>query len=215
MTTIPARAVLFDCDGVLVDSLEAAAIAWDEWAQRYAPEFDFRTQIEHGVRAADTVAALVAPHLLARAVAELDAAEIASATRTRPIAGAVALTDSLPAGSWAVVTSATRELARRRLAAAGHRAPGSLVSAEDVARGKPDPEPYLAGARSLRVPIAQCVVFEDAPAGVRSARAAGAGWVVGVGDHLDDADVDARIDDLGSAAWSDGALHLAVGVSSR
>lgn len=208
MTAITPSAVLFDCDGVLVDSLEAAATAWDAWATRYAPGFDFRTQIEHGVRAADTVATLVAAGLRDEAVAALDEAEVASATLTEPIPGSVALTSRIPSGMWAVVTSATRELARRRLAAARHPVPSALVAAEDVGRGKPDPEPYLAGAALLGVDIARCVVFEDAEAGVRSARAAGAGWVVGVGDHLGTAVVDARIDDLRSAEWRDGSLHL-------
>lgn len=198
--------VLFDCDGVLVDSLESAAVAWDEWARRYAPGFDFRTQIEHGVRAADMIARLVDAPLVPRAAAELEAAEIEGASATVGIAGSVALTRSLPSSRWAVVTSATRALAQARLAAAGHPQPPALVSAEDVSRGKPDPEPYLSGARRLDLDIARCAVFEDAPAGVEAARAAGAALVVGVGDHLEGAVVDVHIDDLTQISYREGAF---------
>lgn len=203
---MPVDGVLFDCDGVLVDSLEAAAVAWDAWAERYAPGFDFRTQIVHGVRATEMVATLVEPDLVIEAVTNLDDAELASAVATAAIPGAVALTDSIPVERWAVVTSAIGELARRRLAAAGHRAPRVIVAAEDVARGKPDPEPYLAGARLLGLDPSRCAVIEDAPAGVRAARAAGARFVVGVGDHLEGTQVDAHVPDLRSLFYRDGVL---------
>lgn len=198
--------VLFDSDGVLVDSLEDAAVVWDAWAAQYAPHFDFRTQVQHGVRAAEMVAALVAPERVAEAVAALDAAEIASAVGTRPIPGAPELTAALPADRWAVVTSAIRELARGRLAAAGHPLPPVLVSAEDITHGKPHPEPYLRGAALLGFSPERCGVIEDAPAGVAAARAAGVGVVIGVGDRLEGAVVDAHVDDLRSITWEDGAL---------
>lgn len=201
-------AILFDCDGVLVDSLESAADAWDGWAARYAAGFDFRTQIVHGVRAADTVATLVHPDVLEEAVADLEAAEIETAHATREIPGAVALTRSLPPRSWAVVTSGARALAMARLNAAGHPVPHALVAAEDVVNGKPDPEPYRRGAEAVGVDISACAVLEDAPAGVRAARAAGARYVIGVGDHLEGEPVDARVDDLASVRWTDGRLLL-------
>lgn len=205
---VPVAGILFDCDGVLVDSLEAAAVAWDAWSARYAPGYDFRTQVEHGVRAADTVATLVHPDNLAEAVAALEAEEVHGAGATVGIAGAVALTSSIPAARWAVVTSGTRVLATARLAAAGHGTPGGLVTADDVQRGKPDPEPYLRGAAVLGIDPADCAVFEDAAAGVLAARAAGAGYVVGVGDHLDDAIVDAWVPDLSAVRYADGELML-------
>lgn len=202
------RAILFDSDGVLVDSLEAAADAWDAWAARYGVDFDFRTQAEHGVRAADTVARLVDPAIFAEAVSDLESEEVAGSGATVAIPGAVALTSSLPDGSWCVVTSATRPLAVARLGAAGHPMPPALVTADDVENGKPAPDPYLAGAAALGIPIGECAVFEDAPAGVAAARAAGAGFVVGVGDHLEGAVVDAHVDDLRAASW-DGGLAIA------
>lgn len=208
LVIIPAQGVLFDCDGVLVDSLEAAAVAWDAWAERFVPGYDFRTQVQHGVRAADTVATLVSPERVVEAVAALDAQEIETASETAAIAGSVALTTSLPSGRWAVVTSAIAELARRRLAAAGHPVPSVMIAAEDVEHGKPAPDPYLRGAARLGLDPAHCVVFEDAAAGVRAARAAGAGWVVGVGDHLDGEPVDVAVDDLRSVRFVDGALVI-------
>lgn len=203
-----ADAILFDCDGVLVDSLESAAIAWDRWAARYAAGFDFRTQIVHGVRAEDTVATLVDPGVYADALAALEAAEIETADGTRAIPGSVDLTRSIPSGSWAVVTSGTRALATARLAAAGHPSPSALIAAEDVTLGKPAPEPYERGADALGVDIAACIVFEDAPAGVRAARAAGARYVVGVGDHLEDEHVDGHVDDLTAVRWLNGRVLL-------
>jgi sugar-phosphatase len=205
---IPGEGILFDCDGVLVDSLDSAATAWDRWAATYAPDFDFRTQIQHGMRAADTIATLVTAEVLNEAVAALDAEEIASASGTAGIPGATALTASLPTERWAVVTSATRGLAKARLLAAGHPEPRAVISAEDVTRGKPDPEPYLLGARRIGVDVNRCVVFEDASAGVMAARTAGVGYVIGVGDHLEGALVDAHIDDLRDVRYENGELHV-------
>lgn len=205
---LPVDGVLFDCDGVLVDSLEPAADAWDSWSRRYAPDYDFRSQMEHGVRARDVIATLVGADVLEEAIAALDHAELTNASATAEILGAVDLTRSLPADRWAVVTSATRELARRRLTAAGHPAQRFLIAADDVTRGKPDPEPYLRGAEALGLDPAACAVLEDAPAGIRAARAAGVRWVIGVGDHLEGAPVDAHVPDLRSVVYQDGALAV-------
>ncbi|MBM9463999.1 HAD-IA family hydrolase [Aeromicrobium sp. YIM 150415] len=188
--------VLFDCDGVLVDSLEAAGAAWDVWAERYAPQFDYRTQMRHGVRAADIVASFVVADRRAEAESFLEEAEIEGAAGTHGIAGAASLTAALPGGRWAVVTSGTSRLVRARLDAVGIARPEHIIAAEDVTYGKPDPEPYLLGAKGLGLEPSVCVVFEDAPAGVAAARAAGVAAVIGVGDHLEGAEVDARVDDL-------------------
>ena len=204
----PVSGFLFDCDGVLVDSLEAAAVAWDSWAATYAPGYDFRTQVEHGVRAADTVAQLVEPQVFAGAFAALEAAEIAGADATLAIRGAVGLTTSIPDERFAVVTSGTRRLAEARLVAAGHRVPKALVTAEDVTKGKPDAEPYRRGAELLGLDPADCVALEDAPAGVAAARAAGVGFVIGVGDHLEGAVVDAHVLDLSALSYEDGRLTI-------
>uniref|UniRef100_UPI003734CF40 HAD-IA family hydrolase n=1 Tax=Luteococcus sp. TaxID=1969402 RepID=UPI003734CF40 len=158
------------------------------------PTVDF----PHGTPARDIIAGLVAPGDVERAYRDLDAGELACADRTRAMPGAVELTASLPVERWAVVTSAGRPLAEARLAAAGH-APRHVVSADDVTRGKPNPEPYRRGAAVLGMDPSRLAVFEDAAAGVAAARAAGIGLVVGVGDELDPASVDVLLPDLRSA----------------
>lgn len=208
MTPFPARGILFDCDGVLVDSLEPAAVAWDRWSAEWAPHFDFRRDIAHGTRAADTIARLVEADRFEAAVAELDRHELETVEGTVAIAGAVALTASLPDGSWTVVTSGVRPLARARLQAAGIAEPTALVTADDVTRGKPDPEPYLRGAELLGLDPADCVVLEDAPAGIAAARAAGVGAVVGIGAHAAEGAPDALVADLRDLAWRAGRLEV-------
>lgn len=208
MITIDCQGILFDCDGVLVDSLESAGHAWSIWSERWAPEFDFHRDIVHGQRAGDTVAQLVAADVAAEAEADLARLEIDNVEGTVEIAGAAELTGSLPPGRWTVVTSGLRELAVGRLTAAGLIAPERFVAAEDVTRGKPDPEPYLRGAELLGLDPHDCVVFEDAPAGIAAARAAGIGQVVGVGEAARAGEPDVVIADLRSARWRDGRLHL-------
>lgn len=206
MTSFPARGILFDCDGVLVDSLEPAAVAWDRWSAEWAPHFDFRRDIAHGTRAADTIARLVSADRFEAAVAELDRHELETVEGTVAIEGAVALTASLPEGCWTVVTSGVRPLARARLQAAGIAEPAVLVTADDVTRGKPDPEPYLRGAALLGLDPADCIVLEDAPAGIAAARAAGVGAVIGIGAHAAEGAPDALVADLRDLAWRDGRL---------
>ncbi|RWZ52460.1 HAD family hydrolase [Labedella phragmitis] len=173
-------AFLFDCDGVLVDSLASAEAAWAAWATTYKPDFDVR-DLQHGRRAMDTIAELIEADLVEQAFEDLLARELETVDGTVAIPGAAALTASLPTGRWVAVTSGPRKLALARLNSAGITLPERLVTAEDVDRGKPDPQPYERGAEQAGVPIGECVVFEDAPAGIAAARAAGAGWVVGVG----------------------------------
>lgn len=207
MIELAADGFLFDSDGVLVDSLESAAEAWDEWSARYAPSFDFRTQVEHGRRAEELVAALVAPEVAGPATLVLEDLEVARAGLTVAIAGALDLVASIPQDRRVVVTSGARRLAAARLAAAGIDA-RAIVAAEDVAVGKPEPDPYLAGARLLGLDPQRCIVLEDAPAGVLAARRAGVAAVVGVGDHLEGADVDAHVEDLTALRYDAGTLYV-------
>lgn len=178
-----AQGLLFDCDGVLVDSDESAAAAWNAWAREYAPGFDFDRDIVHGRPARDTIAELVAPADHARAVNALMLREVETAPMVRALPGALELLTTLPADGWTVVTSGVRLVALARLGAAGLPCPATLVSADDVRHGKPAPDPYSLGARRLGVPAARSVVFEDAAAGVESALAAGAGLTIGVGER--------------------------------
>jgi sugar-phosphatase len=182
--------LLLDCDGVLVDSHNAAAVAWNQWAKRWAPGFDFHRDVEHGRRIADLVAELVStPSDVAIATADLIQLELDHATDVVAIAGARRLLETSPRGSWAVVTSGGRAIATARMASAGLAAAVVLVTSEDVERGKPFPDPYLLAAQRLKVSPQRCAVFEDAPAGIEAARAAGVATIVGVGAMAADADV--------------------------
>lgn len=169
---IEARAILFDCDGVLVDSGANVERAWRWWAAERGFDGDAIVAAAHGRRTEDTMRELGLPDVAAEA-ALLDGYEIADAASVRAFPQAAALLPGLPAGSWAVVTSGTLALATSRLTAAGLPLPAVLVTADDVAAGKPDPEGYLEAARRLGRPPADCVVVEDAPAGVQAALAAG------------------------------------------
>ncbi|MFF4648789.1 HAD-IA family hydrolase [Streptomyces sp. NPDC001380] len=173
-----ADALLFDMDGTLVDSTPAVVRCWLAWAAEYGlTPADFARIATHGRPAAEIIGDLLPPERLAgggldAALRRIEELEVADTEGTVALPGAVELLESLPAGSWAVVTSATRRLAEVRLKAAGLSAP-VLVTADDVVRGKPDPEPFLLGARMLDADPVSCVVLEDAPAGLAAARAAG------------------------------------------
>ncbi|MDF2826021.1 MAG: phosphatase, partial [Mycobacterium sp.] len=189
--------LLLDCDGVLVDSHDAAAVAWNAWATRWAPGFDFHRDIEHGRRIRDVVAQLVSsPTEVDTAVADLMQRELDHATDVTAIPGARRLLASCPPGSWAVVTSGVRAIAGARMASAGLPAADILVTAEDVDNGKPFPDPYLLAARRLGMAPGRCAVFEDAPAGVASARAAGIPTVIGIGAGAAGAPVTVAVADL-------------------
>ncbi|MEU8136607.1 HAD-IA family hydrolase [Streptodolium elevatio] len=166
-------AVLFDLDGVLVDSHPTIERILREWAIANAVDPDVAVAESQGRRDVDLVA-LVAPHLNAEEGArQLIARESADFDGIRALPGAAELLAALPPGSWTVVTSGARAVARGRLAAAGLPVPETFVAAEDVADGKPDPECYLRGARLLGADPADCLVVEDAEAGLLAARAAG------------------------------------------
>ncbi|MEZ7755479.1 HAD-IA family hydrolase [Microbacterium paraoxydans] len=202
--------ILFDCDGVLVDSVPSAAIAWGAWARLYAPGFDFLRDAPHGMRPSEVVATLVEPERADEATADLLARELAVASATAGIPGAAALLAALPPDLWAVATSSNRAVATARMRGAGIPAPALLVAAEDVDRGKPAPDPYLRAARLLGRDPRDCVVFEDSAPGIRAARASGAGLVVGVGAGSATAHPDLIVHDLARVRWSGEALCLQV-----
>lgn len=174
MTTIPAQALLFDNDGTLVSTLASVERCWTRWAREYGiTAEEFAAVPLHGRTAVEIIGDLLPAHRVAEAVARVERLEVDDVPDgVELLPGTRAFLDALPADRWAVVTSATRRLAEARLAAVGIR-PKTLVTADDVTRGKPDPEPYLLAARSLGVEPSACVVFEDAPAGLRAGRAAG------------------------------------------
>ncbi|MFE3165127.1 HAD family hydrolase [Streptomyces sp. NPDC059224] len=172
--TIHAQALLFDNDGTLVSSLESVERCWTRWAAEYGVTEEYARVELHGRTAVAIVADLLPAHLVPEAVARIEQLEVEDVPDggVRLLPGTTAFLDSLPADRWAVVTSATRRLAEARLEAVAIR-PKTLIAADDVTRGKPDPEPYLLAARRLGVDPARCVVFEDAPAGLQAGRAAG------------------------------------------
>ena len=198
------RAILSDLDGTLVDSTDAVVRVWHGWMRDRGVPLVPAERHPHGIPARSIVADL-APHLDAASEAlELERREIEDLDGVRPLPGAVALLDpEAPASgrpAVAIVTSCTRPLALARLSAARLPVPGTLVTAERTARVKPDPDPYLLGASELGVAPADCVVLEDAPAGIAAGRAAGM-RVVAVRCSHDDAALaaaDEVVDDVAS-----------------
>lgn len=169
--------VLFDMDGVLLDSTPAVERAWRWWAQRHGLDADEVVHRAHGRPSLATVRDYLPQADERRIEAEnrmVEAREIADVEGIRALAGARELLESLPEARWAVVTSCTRALAEVRYAAGGLKRPRWLITADDVTHGKPAPEPYLLGARRLGLAAGECVVVEDVAAGVRSGKAAGA-----------------------------------------
>jgi mannitol-1-/sugar-/sorbitol-6-phosphatase len=174
MPLIHCHAVLFDMDGVLVDSTPAVARVWTTWALEHGLIPDEVVRRAHGRPSLATIIELL-PHGDHDAeVREVERREIEDLADVVALPGALRLLQSIPQNSWAVVTSATRRLAKVRLRAAGLPLPEHLVTASDLQRGKPFPDPYLKGAAILQIPPAECVVAEDAPSGVRSGKTAGA-----------------------------------------
>jgi sugar-phosphatase len=172
-------AFLFDMDGTLLSSILAAERVWARWARKHGLDVDAFLPTIHGKRSVDTVRMANLPGVDPQAEAAwITAQEMLDVEGVHEIAGAKAVLAALPAGRWAVVTSAPRLLALRRLEAAGLPAPPLMIAAEDVARGKPAPDPFLLAAERLGVAVGDCLVFEDAHAGIAAAEAAGAAIVV-------------------------------------
>jgi len=173
MPKFECAAILFDMDGVLVDSTAAVAGTWGRWALAHSLDPQRVIEGAHGRRTIETVRAF-APHLDAEAESSrIESAEAMELDTVSVIPGAVALLRSLPEAQWGVVTSATRPMAGSRLRDAGFPTPRVLVTADDVVHGKPNPEPYWKGAAGLGIAPELCVVFEDSPAGISAGRAAG------------------------------------------
>jgi mannitol-1-/sugar-/sorbitol-6-phosphatase len=177
-------AFLFDMDGTIINSMEATERAWSAWARRHGIDVETFLPTIHGVRGIETISRLQLPGLDPHAEArEVLLAEIEDVDGVAEIAGAARFLGSLPESRWAIVTSAPRELAIRRLGAAGLPLPKFFIAGEDVDRGKPEPDCFLLAAQRLGRRIENCLVFEDAPAGIRAAEAAGASVVVVTATH--------------------------------
>ncbi|MEQ9330222.1 HAD-IA family hydrolase [Thalassobaculum sp.] len=186
------RALLFDMDGTLVNSIAVVERTWSRFAKRHGLDVNRVLAACHGRRTSETVAEFAPPGVsIAEETARIDAEELADFDGIVEVPGAARLLGSLPADRWAMVTSADRNLATRRMAAAGLSLPPVTITAEDVISGKPAPDGYLAAARALGVSAAECLVFEDAPAGLRAGEAAGA-KVVAVATTLGEGDLVGR-----------------------
>jgi mannitol-1-/sugar-/sorbitol-6-phosphatase len=174
MTSIRCRGVLFDLDGVLVDSTPAVARVWSGWARAHGFAPDEVVKKAHGRPSITTIRELLPGADHAAEDREVERREIADIEGVVPLPGAMELLQALPLERWAIVTSCTRPLAGVRIRAAGLPKPRYLVTSTDVKHGKPDPEPYLKGAQLLDVSASECIVIEDAPAGIQAGKAAGA-----------------------------------------
>lgn len=201
------KGLLFDNDGVLVDSMQGAIAAWRQWGEKYFPGFELTAQ-HHGKRAQDLVLEMVGEALFEEANNHINQLEQDLAHLTIALTGSKDFTHSLTPGTWTVVTSANPFLAKARLEAAGIPVPKGIVTAYDVQRGKPDPEPYLLGATKLGFDIEDCVVFEDAAAGIQAGLDAGAGLLVGVTEHALETKADIVVSSLAGISFQDGELFI-------
>ena len=172
--TIRCQALLFDMDGVLVDSTDAVARVWSKWAVARGFDPEAVVRAAHGRPSIVTVREFLPQGDAHAENRKVERAEIEDLEGVVAIPGAIALVNSLPAERWIVCTSATRALAEVRLRAAGIPVLPAMITSDDIQRGKPDPEPYLKAAARLGYPASECVVVEDAPAGIRAGKAAGA-----------------------------------------
>jgi len=174
MVEVACRGLLFDLDGVLVDSTPAVTRVWSRWALEHGFDPEETVRLAHGRPSESTIR-----DLLPSADAEKENQiilrdELEDTQGVVPLPGTREILGSLPENKWALVTSCARPLAELRLKTAGLPIPRHMITCDDVTRGKPDPEPYAKGAALLGVPAQDCAVFEDAPAGIRAGKAAGA-----------------------------------------
>ncbi|HEY3619826.1 MAG TPA: HAD family hydrolase [Candidatus Sulfotelmatobacter sp.] len=174
MTQIHCAALLFDMDGVLINSTPAVARVWRGWAIEHGFDPEKVVTRAHGRPSLTTIREYL-PHAdHAAENREVERREIADLEGVIPLPGALQLLADLPSDRWTIVTSCTRPLAEVRIQAAGLPLPKKLITSNDITLGKPHPEPYLKGASVLGFPPTKCIVLEDVPAGVRAGKAAGA-----------------------------------------
>lgn len=208
-TALRASAVLFDMDGTLVDSTAAVESLWADFAVEYSLDIAELLDFSHGRQTLDTLRRFLphGPKELAALAAGLEAQEVANTEGIVEVPGAATFLESLGQTPYAVVTSAGRALAVSRLRAAGLPVPEVLIAAEDVLAGKPSPEGYLLAASALGVDISDCIVFEDAPAGLQAAVNSGAQTIV-VGSYESTLTKSlARIRDYTQLSFGNGLLH--------
>lgn len=174
MEEIRCSAILFDLDGVLIDSTPAVSRVWHGWAIEHGLDPETVVRIAHGRPSRNTIRELLPNSNIDYEDREVERREIEDLDGVVLLSGARQLLDALPPDRWTIATSCTRPLAEVRLRAAGLPVPKTLVTSNDVKIGKPDPEPYVKAAARLGFAAADCIVVEDAPAGIRAGKAAGA-----------------------------------------
>jgi mannitol-1-/sugar-/sorbitol-6-phosphatase len=174
LNEIRCSGVLFDLDGVLVDSDPAVTRVWGSWAREHGFDPQETVRRAHGRPSLATVRDLLPNGDYEKANREVERREIEDIEGLVPLPGVINLLGKLPDDKWTIVTSCTRALASIRLNAAGLPFPRVLTTFEDVTEGKPAPEPYVKGAATLGLTASDCIVIEDAPAGIRAGKAAGA-----------------------------------------
>jgi len=173
MYTLNCQAILFDLDGTLVDSAVRVQRLWVKWSKKRGIDTESLLEIMHGRRADETIR-IVAPHLSVQDEFQaLEAEEIADMEGVQPYPSATELLGQLSPRQWAIVTSGTRRVAGARMRHVGLPEPEVFITADDVNDGKPAPDGYLLAASRLQVKPSECVVIEDAPAGIQAGKSAG------------------------------------------
>jgi mannitol-1-/sugar-/sorbitol-6-phosphatase len=223
MVTIRCSALLFDMDGVLIDSTPAVARVWHRWAVEHGFEPETVVHMAHGRPSRTTIRELLPdadPNDIDREDRQVERWEMEDLDGVVLLPGARQLLDILPPERWTIATSCTRPLAEVRLRAAGLPMPRTIITSSDVKNGKPDPEPYLKAAAKMRFAASDCIVVEDAPAGIRAGKAAGARVIAFLTTmprrDLEDAGADWIVQncaDIAASAASDnddGGLHLSL-----
>ena len=173
MKEISCAALLFDLDGVLINSTPAVARVWRKWGIEHGFDPEEVVARAHGRPSLTTIREYLPDADHHAENREVERREIADLEGVVPLPGALDLLASLPEDRWTIVTSCTRPLAEVRIKAAGLPLPRKMITSDDITRGKPDPEPFLKGAAILGFPARECVVLEDVPAGVRAGKSAG------------------------------------------
>src|ERR1700687_2984931 len=216
MIAICCSALLFDLDGVLIDSTPAVARVWHRWAVEHGFDPEKVAHMAHGRPSRTTIRDLLPNADIAHEDREVERREIEDLDGVVLLPGARELLNTLPPERWTIATSCTRPLAEIRLRAAGLPIPRTMITSSDVKIGKPDPEPYLKAAAKLGFAASVCIVVEDAPAGIRAGKAASARVIAFLTTmprrDLEDAGADWIVQNCADiAASNDGdVLHLSL-----
>jgi len=206
MVEVVYRGLLFDLDGVLIDSTPAVARVWSRWAIEHGFDPEDTVRRAHGRPSINTIRELLPNADHEAENQKVERGEIEDIEGLAPLPGAREFLNSLHPDQWTIVTSCTRPLAETRLKAADLPIPPRLLTSNDVKFGKPNPEPYVKGAAILGFPAKDCIVFEDAPAGILAGKAAGA-TVIAFTTTAPDAELDEAGADFILSGF--GALSLA------